>query len=233
MIITVLMVNYDDEAQKLYIPLLSSEGITARAVPMQDALVLLANAEYSGVVINGDVPGYLPFIKVMRKLTKAPVCVSASRLDPDEAREARKNGANIYRVRYDAAKYRVENFSNLIKIYVEFIAGKYEDMTVIAYGDLQVFPETRKASMSGVEVYLSPTEFSVLYFLIANKGIVLSYEQIFRRVWGDEYMESPRRLIWCHVSRLRHKLSADLSQPDFISTKRGYGYSFDPIQKTV
>jgi len=146
---TVLLVNYNSEAQKLYIPLLADNGITAHCAPsMPEALVVLADAEYSGVVINGDNINYLPLFKVMRKLTAAPIGVSVSHYDKQENDTAIKNGADIYRVRYDTAENRVDRFSNLVKIYVEYNKGQQMPMTVLAHGEIQVFPHTPEYFLS-------------------------------------------------------------------------------------
>lgn len=231
--INVILVNYDDAALKLYVPLLAGNGVTARAVTtMQDALVMLVEGEYSGVVINGDCFDYKPLLKVMRKLTNIPLCVSLSSYDPEENDAAIIAGADIYRARYNAAKKRVERFSDLVKLYVEFVSNQQQPITVITHGELQVYPFTRKVRVQGTETPLLPKEFDILHYLITNRGIVLSYTQIIRRIWGDDYADSSRDLLWAHVSRLRRKLRTDPDLPDFIVTERNYGYVFNPGEKT-
>lgn len=227
--IIVLLVNYDDEAQKLYIPLLSANGIAARsASTMPEALVMLVEDEYSCVVINGDHFEYLSLLKVMRKITASPIGVSVSHYDQDENHTAIKNGADIFRVRYDDVGDRVERFSNFVKMSIEYNGGRQKPMTVISYGELQVFPYTRKVRVKGVETHLLPKEFDILYLLMMNKGIVLSHEQIFWRIWGEDYADNAKELLWNHISRLRSKLQTDPALPEYIVTERNYGYSFNP-----
>ena len=229
MTIAVLLVNYDDSAQKLYIPLLADNDITARAAStMQEALVMLMDIEYSCVVINGDHFEYLPLLKVMRKITKAPLCVSVSTYSPDENHAAVKNGADIYRVRYDAAENRVERFSDFVKIYVEYISGQQQPMTVLTHGELQIFPITYKVYVNGVEAHLMPKEFAILYYLMENKGVKLSHSQIYRRAWGDEYADNSHSLLWTQISRLRRSLRTEPGLPEYITTVRNHGYVFAP-----
>ncbi|MDL2327401.1 response regulator transcription factor [Ruminococcaceae bacterium OttesenSCG-928-A11] len=227
--VAVLLVNYDDESLQLYIPLLADNGITARTAPsMQDALVMLMDIEYSCVVINGDRFDYLPLLKVMRQITKAPLCVSVSRYRQDENHDAIRNGANIYRVRFDSAENRVERFADFVKIYAEYITGQQQPLTVLTHGELQIFPTTRKIYVQGVSVHLLPKEFDVLHYFMINKGINLSHSQILRRVWGDEYADGSRTLLYTHISRLRRKLQPKPDMPDYITTIRKYGYVFAP-----
>ncbi|MFT3984635.1 MAG: winged helix-turn-helix domain-containing protein [Lachnospiraceae bacterium] len=179
-------------------------------------------------VINLMLLGFL-----MRKLTPAPIRVSVTRYNQEENYTAIKNGADIYRVRYDTAENRVERFSSLIKFYIEYYEGQQRPMTVLTYDAIQIFPHTRKVYVQGVETRLAQKEFDILQYLVMNKGIVLSYEQILRRVWRDEYAINDKGLLWNQVSRLRGKMQISPDLPDFIITERNYGYSFDPRQKAV
>lgn len=232
--IAVLLVNYNDEARKLYISLLKENGVTAHHAPsMQDALVMLLDAEYSGIVINGDKGDYLPLLRVMRKLTAAPIGVSVTHYNQDENHAAVTNGADIFRVRYDGADRRAERFASLVKIYVEYRDGRQAPMTVMTHGELQIFPHTRKVYVRGVEAPLVPKEFDILYYLITNKGIALTYGQIYRRVWGEEYADNSRNLLWVHMSRLRDKLQTAPGLPEYIITERNYGYAFNPGKEAV
>lgn len=232
--IKVLLVNYGEEAQNLYLPLLTRNGIIVHfAHDMSDALVMLVDAEYSGIVINGDNSNYLPLLKVMRRLTTVPIGVSVTQYNMDENHNVVMNGADIYRVRYDEAERRSERFASLVKIYVEYTAGKKKPMTVITHGELQVFPNIRKVYVQGVDTRLAAKEFDILHYLIMNKGIVLSRVQIYRHVWGNDYADYIPNLLWVHMSRLRRKLQIDPSLPEYIITERSFGYTFNPGKKAV
>lgn len=55
------------------------------------------------------------------------------------------------------------------------------------------------------EVSVTRREYDVLHMLFRNKGCVLTYEQIYTRVWKEEYCEG-RNCVICLMSRLRRKL---------------------------
>lgn len=231
--IKVLLVNYSEDAQKLYLPLLARHGVTAHcARNMPDALVMMVEADYSGIAINGDYLEYLPLLKVMRKLTTIPIGVSVSRYSQEENHDAVERGADIYRVRYDGAERRAERFASLVKIYVEYTNGQQKPMTVITHGEIQVFPHTRKVYVKGMEARLLGKEFDILHFLMLNKGLVLSHEQIFLHVWGEDYDDNVKERLWNHVSRLRSKLQSDTELHEYIVTERNVGYSFNPRMKS-
>lgn len=225
--INVLMVNYDADGLARYGSLLAEHGITACAAStMQKALDMLLEQEYSGVVINADDFEYLPLLKVMRALTASPIGVAASRFSKEENDKVDKYGADIYRVRYDAMEYRVKNFSTLVKGCLEANVRRKHTMSVIACGDVRVRLDTREVFVQGKEIDLKGKEFDILHYLIINKGIVLSYGQVFRHVWGDGYEDNSRQSLRNQISRLRGKLQIYPEQPDYIRTVRGVGYCF-------
>jgi len=92
-------------------------------------------------------------------------------------------------------------------------------------GDLVIDMENRRVTKNGRPVELTPTEFRLLAVLVENAGRVLSHEQLLTRVWGYEYAGDTgyvKRYIWY----LRQKLEEDPSNPQYIVTERGFGYSF-------
>jgi two-component system phosphate regulon response regulator PhoB len=73
----------------------------------------------------------------------------------------------------------------------------------------------------GSEVYLAPTEFKLLEFLMQSPGRVFSREELLDSVWGNEvYIDD--RTVDVHVGRLRKSLGRGP-----IRTVRSGGYAFD------
>ncbi|HEY46584.1 MAG TPA: response regulator transcription factor [Anaerolineae bacterium] len=78
----------------------------------------------------------------------------------------------------------------------------------------------------GRSVQLTPKEFELLRYLVKNQGRVLSADAILSNVWGPEY-KGERDLVKQFIYRLRNKLEADPSKPEYIVTVRGSGYAFE------
>jgi DNA-binding response OmpR family regulator len=73
-------------------------------------------------------------------------------------------------------------------------------------------------------IALTPTETKLLYLLMRNAGRVVTADFLLRRLWpNEEVFEDTLRV---HVHRLRHKIESTPSQPRYILTERGMGYSF-------
>lgn len=95
----------------------------------------------------------------------------------------------------------------------------------LSYGDLVVDLERHKAHYNGQELELTPTEFELLTFLMANAGKVLSHRAILQHVWGPEYGQEAEYLR-VYIGRLRGKIEDDPASPRYIVTERGVGYCF-------
>jgi two-component system OmpR family response regulator len=98
--------------------------------------------------------------------------------------------------------------------------------TSFRIADLEVDTGARKASRAGTPIYLNRTEFDLLVFLMRNRGIVFSRDQILDQVWGFDF-EGDARTVDVHVRWLRQKIEADPGNPRHLLTVRGVGYKFE------
>ena len=92
----------------------------------------------------------------------------------------------------------------------------------LRFADLVVDPDSHEVWRSGELVVLTPTEFKLLAFLVANPRLVLSKAQILAEVW-DEGFDGDSNIVEIYVSYLRKKLDRDA--PSLIQTVRGVGYT--------
>jgi DNA-binding response OmpR family regulator len=90
-------------------------------------------------------------------------------------------------------------------------------------GRLVIDPTSYQVSSQGQEVDLTPIEHKLLLYLAINAGRVLTYEQILNNVWGPGYEDSLTNLK-VYIRRLRTKIEADPSDPQYILTQWGVGY---------
>lgn len=95
----------------------------------------------------------------------------------------------------------------------------------LVVGDLEIDFGARRAMIQGHEVDLTRTEYDLLAYLAVNAGRVLSHRVLLQAVWGPEYGEESEYL-WAYIRRLRRKIEPDPSNPRYILTHPGVGYSF-------
>ncbi|MDD7182956.1 cell wall metabolism DNA-binding response regulator WalR [Peptostreptococcus porci] len=83
----------------------------------------------------------------------------------------------------------------------------------------------RKLFKNGIEVDLTPTEFSIVKYLMVNDSQSLSRDQILEEVWGSVVLYD-YKIVDVNIRRIRNKIEDDPSKPKYIQTIWGYGYSF-------
>jgi len=93
---------------------------------------------------------------------------------------------------------------------------------VLRYADLELDEEAHEVRRAGQPVELSPTEFNLLRYLLANAGRVVGKAQILDRVWSYDF-GGDGRIVESYVYYLRRKL--DKLGPTMIHTVRGVGYA--------
>ncbi len=89
---------------------------------------------------------------------------------------------------------------------VEVVLRRYNKTeTTLTAGDVVVDTEARKVTKAGKPVVLTNKEYGLLMLFISNKNIALFRENLYEKVWGDEYLADSRTLD-LHVQRLRRKM---------------------------
>lgn len=90
----------------------------------------------------------------------------------------------------------------------------------LQYKDVEIDTGSRTVTVAGTPVALTFKEFELLYYLVSNKGIVLSRDKLMNEVWGTDF-EGETRTVDVHIRTLRQKLG---SAGEYIVTVRNVGY---------
>lgn len=94
------------------------------------------------------------------------------------------------------------------------------------YGRLSINVETRKITLDGQRVDLSPKEFELLVLLSSNPGKSYDRKKLLNLVWGYDF-EGYEHTVNSHINRLRSKIEPDMGNPTYILTTWGIGYKFN------
>jgi DNA-binding response OmpR family regulator len=106
------------------------------------------------------------------------------------------------------------------------MASERDDTGILRFGDLEIDCKGYMARLAGKTVAFSAKEFEVLRFFAQHPSQALSREQIFENVWGyGEYGDL--NTVTVHVKKIREKIEAEPSSPQYIKTVWGVGYRFD------
>ena len=100
-----------------------------------------------------------------------------------------------------------------------------EDGLVKLTGEVYLNTNIRKIIAEGREITLKALEYKLLYYLFANRGKVISKDDLLRDVWEDEHINEGT--IAVHIRHLREKIEADPKEPQLIKTVWGVGYMME------
>lgn len=99
------------------------------------------------------------------------------------------------------------------------------DTDIHKFGSVAIDFTRLAAQKDGQPLQLTSTEFSLLQYLMTEKGKVVSREDLLNKVWGYEFYPQSRT-VDNHILRLRQKLEDDPNHPRHILTIHGRGYRF-------
>ena len=133
------------------------------------------------------------------------------------------SGADVYIVKPFSIKELLVRVSALIRR-----VKKDENMSKnneIVSAPFVLDLDKRKLFKDGKEIELTPTEFSIVKYLMNNARQSLSRDQILNEVWGTNYLYD-FKIVDVNIRRIRNKIEDDPSKPKYIQTIWGYGYCF-------
>ena len=105
-----------------------------------------------------------------------------------------------------------------------------EQRSPLEIGSLRLDPASRTLTKDGEPIELAAREFDLLHMLMANAGEVVRRERIMDEVW-DPHWFGPTKTLDVHISWLRKKIEDDPSHPTYITTSRGVGFRFRPVEE--
>lgn len=111
--------------------------------------------------------------------------------------------------------------ANLRRRLTHVETSKSQDLVI---GDLRINTQMAQVKKRGVEIELTQREYELLLHLVKNYGVVLTREHLLQSVWGYDYFGDVRT-VDVTIRRLREKIEDDPSNPTYIITRRGLGYT--------
>lgn len=161
--------------------------------------------------------------RILRKESNVPILMLTARESETDKVVGLELGADDYLTKPFSLRELIARIRALIRR--AGVVEAQETPPVLSAGGVQVDTARREVLIKGEPVVLKPKEFELLAYLIANKGLVLSREQLLEKVWGYEY-EGEAKTVDVHIRWLRVRIEANPSHPQLIETVRGVGYRF-------
>ena len=186
----------------------------------EEAQLHLLGAEYDAILLDVMMPkkdGYTLVRELREQGADTPVLFLTARDSVSDRVKGLDLGADDYLVK----PFDFDELLARIRAMTRKHAGQRTNR--FTAGDLILDVEQRRVTRGGEEVQLLPKEYSILEYLLRNKGKVLSREQIEDRIWNYEYSGSSNNVDG-YMSRLRKKLDGGREQK-LIHTVKGVGWT--------
>lgn len=171
-----------------------------------------------------DIDG-IEVIQKIRPITNAAIIVLSARGREREKVEALDSGADDYLTKpFSVAEL-------LARIRVALRHSKQSNKATDGYegvfsvGELKIDFEKHCVSISDNEVHLTPIEFKLISLMVKNAGRVLTHKFIIKEIWGESSVNDTQSLR-VFMANIRRKIEKDPTNPRYIFTEVGVGYTF-------
>lgn len=222
----ILIVDDEAKIRELIIKYAKHEGFeTAEAADGMEAVELCEKNHYDLVVMDIMMPHLDGFsaVKEIKKIKPHLPFILLSALGEEYDRiHGFDVGVDDYVVKPFSSKELMMRIHAILKRVhpVETVSNEQfkVDEMVIDYS-------ARTVTIEGQRIQLSPKEYELLVYLVKNKGIALTREQLLQNVWGYDFFGDDRTLD-THIKLLRKNLG---DYAKYIITLRGVGYRFEKV----
>jgi DNA-binding response OmpR family regulator len=217
---------------------LATEGVTSVLVDQgfevesvyntEEALQKISSESWDLVILDIRTPQKDSFetCQYVRERTTTPVVILSAQGQDEHIVKGLNAGADDFLVKPISANVFLARVYALLRRAGRMRGGDQDE--VLKYGDLIVDLERCEASVRGVPVKLTASEFRLLSCLVRNPGRVLSSQSLVREVQGyDCSPQEAQGIIKVHIHNLRKKMKLSSKKSPHILNVRGFGYMFE------
>lgn len=177
-------------------------------------------------VMVGSISGFEILHDIRESGHTYPVIMLTAKIDDQDKIKGLTLGADDYITKPFNPLELVARVKSNLRRYHNYNNDKEGTNNVIDILGLTVNKQNHKCTLYNEEIDLTPTEFSILWYLCENRGKVISSEELFANVWGETYLDC-NNTVMVHIKRLRQKLHEKPKNPKIIKTIWGVGYEIE------
>ncbi|MBV9765392.1 MAG: response regulator transcription factor [Acidobacteriaceae bacterium] len=223
MVAKILILDEDASANSFLGMVLQRENFLAILVDSREALIRDVYTTDPDLLILNAPLGGMGSVEMCMELRKnqihKPLMILSDRADEIDKVLALEAGADDYIVKPLAIRELVARARALLR------RRKGNLEATIRFGNVEVDRERRTVMCRGQEVRVTPIEYKLLLFFLANVDLALTRQTLLTSIWGYSERTNTRTLDE-HICKLRTKFELDPSAPRHFVTIHGIGYRF-------
>jgi len=224
---TVLIVDDDPQIRRTLSSVLTSQGYSVIAAKSGDEALETIRSERPDLIlmdVNMQGRSGVETCREIREDSDIPVIILTVRNAERDKVLALDAGANDYIVKPFGANELLARIRATLRRW-----SPANVLPAFTSSDLNIDFERRAIALKGKSVRLTPKEFDLLHYMVANQGKALPHRRMLQAIWGPDYGEETEYLR-VFINQLRKKIEPDPHNPSYIHTEPWVGYRFDPPQ---
>lgn len=185
----------------------------------EDALDHIRMTDYDGVILDIMMPK-LDGLEVLKKMRADRIDTPVLFLTARDSVADRVEGLDLGADDYLTKPFAFEELLARVRVLIRKKSGNKTNTYTLA--DLTLDAHSREVKRGDTPISLSSKEFAILEYMIMNKNVVLSRDNLERHIWSYDY-EGSSNMIDVYIRYLRKKIDEKF-EPKLIHTVRGVGY---------
>ncbi|WP_317855541.1 response regulator transcription factor [Chakrabartyella piscis] len=186
----------------------------------REGLKLALEGNFDMILLDLMLPGLtgMEICRRVRKASNVPIIMLTAKDEVIDKVAGLDSGADDYLTK----PFAIEELLARMRVAFKHCEDTTVKKVLLRAQDLEVDTEKRMVTVSGEVVELTKKEYELLVYLVQNKNIVLTREQILNEVWGYSYI-GETNVVDVYIRYLRAKID-ETFEKKFIHTIRGVGY---------
>lgn len=224
----ILIVDDEREISDLVTLYLENENFTVfKFYNGRDALDCIAKETLDLAILDVMLPDIngLQICKKIREDHNYPIIMLTAKGEEIDKITGLTLGADDYMTKPFLPLELIARVKAQLRRYKRYNTGtRQEEENILNVSGLVLNINTHECFLNERSLSLTPTEFSILKILCQQRGNVVSSEELFHQIWGDEYYSKNNNTITVHIRHLREKMGDSFEDPKYIKTVWGVGY---------
>jgi two-component system KDP operon response regulator KdpE len=230
----VLIVDDENSIRRALLTTLEAMGFeVCEASTGEAALQLIQTTCVDVVLLDINMPG-IGGIQTCREVRGRSARLGILMLTVRDSEEDKIRALDAGADDYITKPFHVRELAARIRAAVRRSQSSQVDLsTTIRIGEIELQPARRLVRKAGETIHLTPKEFELLHYLMANAGLPITHARLLHAVWGPEY-GGELEYLRTFVRQLRRKLGDNAANPTYLLTDSHVGYRFaDDVQQTA
>lgn len=171
-------------------------------------------------VMMPDINGFDLCVQI-RKKYDFPIIFLTAKIDEID----KINGFTLGADDYIEKPFRSLELLARVKSHIRrYKMGNIQINDELCFREIRINKVKHEMYLNDEKIFLTPTEFSIMWCLCNNRGRVVTNDELFKSVWKEKYYEADNNTIMVHIRHIREKMNDIQNKPKYIETIWGVGY---------